>query len=334
MTEPTINCLKDCIAQKYTKDRGKPLVGHFQKVMAVAFSPDGTKIVSGDLQIFIQALNNKSNVILWDISTPNNINKHVFFGVWNSSSMAFSLDGKYVIANLDITDCVVLWNISDLNDIRRLDNTIGTIFGEGHGRFTLVAFSPDGKSVFSCGNKFTVWDISNPKNIISRQLLMDLSEGSVFSPDGRLVASRGDNTFVIKDVSGSEVIEYKPVGEINVGKIYKLAFSPDGKTVISYGFKLLLWDVSDLNNITNRTLFDVLDFMKFLEANIPKYVVTSLIFSHDGKKIVLGHLDGFILLDIDNPNNQVVINNIGMKVHSMAFSPDDKQIVTGGESTG
>jgi WD40 repeat protein len=321
LTEPTINCLKYCIAQKYTKGRGKPLTGQPQMLTgAVAISPDGTKIVAGG----------GGELILWDISNPSNIMRHPFSGVpFGVGPVAFSPDGKYVISSsrnyliLAQTSDLTLWNISDLNNITH--QRLGVV----QDNVKLVTFSPDGKNVFSCGNHFTVWDISNPDNITSRRLLIDLSKGGVCSPDGRLVASGGDNVFVIKDVSGPKVIEYKPVGEINVGKIYGLAFSPDAKAVISYGDQFILWDVSDLNNIQNSILVGVLDLTKDTLGYLPHI----LRFSHDGKKIALSSGNKFILLDIHNSNNRVVIDKISRSILSMELSSDNKHIVTVGTIT-
>jgi WD40 repeat protein len=336
-----INCLKDCIAQKYTKDRGKPLVGHPAKVKAIAFSSDGTKMVSGcdeNEHVFM-----KNNVILWDISNLNNITSHTIFGGWNILSASFSPDNKYVVSNSDIFDAIVLWNISDLNQVAQQNTTARKIIGQGQDRFKSVAFSPDGKNVFSCGRHFIVWDVSDPANITHRQLLTGVREGSVFSPDGTLVASVSDrddmgkyNSFTIFDVSGSIVHTYKK-NEEQLGGITCLAFSPDGKTVISYGDKLVLWDVSDLNNIKSHVLFSNLittEEEAMNKLNVTTYLGRSLILSYDGKKIALGFNNRFILLDIHNPNNQIEIGKIGMSVDVMAFSPDGKQMITGGKSLG
>jgi WD40 repeat protein len=134
---------------------------------------------------------------------------------------------------------------------------------------------------------------------------------------------------MIKDVSGAKVIEYKPVEKINVGKIDKLAFSSDGKAVVSYGDQLILWDVSDLNNIKNHKLVGILDLAKGILGYLPDIVILS----HDGKKIVLSSGDKFVLLDIHNPNNRVVIDKISSSILSMKLSPDDKHIVTVGTVT-
>jgi WD40 repeat protein len=60
--------------------------------------------------------------------------------------------------------------------------------------------------------------------------------------------------------------------------------------------------------------------------------VYSLALSHDGTTIALGHNDGFTLWNINDPNISVSVDKFGI-VESLAFSPDDKQIVTGGRES-
>jgi WD40 repeat protein len=326
MTESTISCLKDCIAQKYTKDRGKSLVGHPWPVTAVAISPDGTKIISG-------CEHGTNNLILWDISDQNNIIHYDLVGhPWSILSVAFSPDSKHVISSSGTNNnSLFLWDISDLNNITH------QTFGQGQDYFSSLAFSPDGKNVFSCGANFSVWDISNPDNITLHQQLLTIPalrglRSVVFSPDGTLVAAirlPDYNILTIFDVSGPESHEYQQVQK-NFGKMHKLAFSSDGKSIATCGDKLILWDINNVNNITSNVLIDNVADLG-IGMTIAAGGINCVLFSHDDKKIALGHNDGFILLDINDPNNRVVVDKFGI-VFSMSFNLNDRQIVTGGRS--
>jgi WD40 repeat protein len=328
LAEPTINCLKNCIAQKYTKDRGKSLVGHPWPVTAVAISPDGTKIISG-------CEHGTNNLILWDISDQNNIIHYDLVGhPWSILSVAFSPDSKHVISSSGTNNnSLILWDISDLNNITH------QTFGQGQDYFSSLAFSPDGKNVFSCGANFSVWDISNPDNITLHQQLLTIPalrglRSVVFSPDGTLVAAirlPDYNILTIFDVSGPENHEYQyQQAQKNFGKMHRLAFSSDGKSIATCGDKLILWDISNVNNITSNVLIDNVADLG-IGMTIAAGGINCVLFSHDDKKIALGHNDGFILLDINDPNNRVVVNKFGV-VFSMSFNPNDRQIVTGGRS--
>src|SRR5579863_5742517 len=73
MTDSTVNYLKDCIIKKYAQRRKQGLLEHPRAVRAVAFSPDGKRIVSG-------GFGDDNNLILWDVSNPNNITHQVLEG--------------------------------------------------------------------------------------------------------------------------------------------------------------------------------------------------------------------------------------------------------------
>src|SRR5579863_3408162 len=66
LTENTVDYLKDYIIKKYAKNRGKYLAGHPRKVNAVAFSPDGSKIVSGSEEW-------DHSLVLWNAQTCEKI---------------------------------------------------------------------------------------------------------------------------------------------------------------------------------------------------------------------------------------------------------------------
>jgi WD40 repeat protein len=324
LTENTVDCLKDCIIKKYAKNRGKVL-GNEWMFGSVAFSPNGKSIVADG-----------SRLVLWDISDPNNITKHFVHNVMRlgfdpaTCPVAFSPNGKSIVSWY--SGGLTLWNVSDVNNITQSKTFGQDIFGQDTPE---LAFSPDGKKIFSCGRRFIVWDISDLDDITSQPLAIDLNGVKAFSPDGKLVALGVYNTLTIFDVSSPGVHKYEKY-ENELETIRHLAFSSDGKTIVSYGNALshgniFLWDISDLNNIKNHCLLNVSDL---IGLNIP--AIASVMFSHSGKKIALGlgHDSGFILLDIKDPHNIVRIDNFGMSVYSMAFSPDDRQIVTGGEATG
>src|SRR5438046_9707250 len=62
------------------------------------------------------------------------------------------------------------------------------------------------------------------------------------------------------------------------------------------------------------------------------YKHNNIVFNHDCKKIIIGQNDCFVILDINDPKNNIVrVDKFGV-VFSLALSPDGKQIVTGGRS--
>ncbi|HLJ31788.1 MAG TPA: WD40 repeat domain-containing protein [Candidatus Babeliales bacterium] len=320
MLDSIINCLKDSIVKKYAKDRKQALVGYPWSVFCVAVSPDGTKILSGCWQ------NTQDNLILCDISDPSNITPKALAGHPGAvHSVAFSSDGKKIISSCyGNQNNLILWDISDSNNIMPK-----ALVGHPEGVYS-VAFSPDGTKIVSGSrgkqNNLIVWDITDPNNITPKALAghpMTVKSVS-FSSDGKYIISScvgiNDNLFLwdVTDINNN--IKYNLSDKLPILNSW-VAFLPNGKQFVSCGNLLALWDVSDPTNVSHKELGSLYDF------NIDSGV-SSLALSHDGKQIALGHHNGFTLLDINDPNNRVTVDT-SKAVLAIAFSPDDKRIVTG-----
>ena len=109
MTDPAINYLKDCIIKKYAQERRQVLItGHQLMVNSVAMSADGRWMVSG-------SGHGANDLILWDVSNPNNIIRRVLVGhPGNIDAVAISSDGTKIVS---AGNGLVLWDISNPNNI-------------------------------------------------------------------------------------------------------------------------------------------------------------------------------------------------------------------------
>jgi len=126
-----------------TGDVIRTFTGHTWPVSSVAFSPDGTKVLTGSLD---------NTAKLWNVSTGAEI--RTFSGHTDVVfSLAFSPDGtKVLTGSYDMT--AKLWNASTGAEIR-------TFSGHTNG-VRSVAFSPDGTKVMTGGHDglTLLWSIS------------------------------------------------------------------------------------------------------------------------------------------------------------------------------
>jgi WD40 repeat protein len=112
---------------------------HDGAVTSVAFSPDGTRIVSGSID---------TTERVWDVATGTQVGVQMTGHQGTVTSVAFSPDGKRIVSG-SVDRTVRLWNAAT-----------GKPFGQpmrGHQNWVLsVAFSPDGGSVASSSGDTTV----------------------------------------------------------------------------------------------------------------------------------------------------------------------------------
>jgi WD40 repeat protein len=179
------------------------------EVYSLDFSPDGTKLLSGDRD---------GNVIISGVSSGRAELR------LNSGNMyyraVFSADGKR-IASADQDGKVRIWDVASAT----ITNTL-----TGHtGVARLIRFSPDGRLLATAGDDNTVrlWDVALGKEL--NHIRSDSIQRFAFSPDGkRLVTVSFDGAVVVRDaISMEEVITLRRSGR----DPSSVSFSQDGLTL-------------------------------------------------------------------------------------------------------
>ncbi|KAJ3805075.1 hypothetical protein F5876DRAFT_1607, partial [Lentinula aff. lateritia] len=203
--------------------------GHGDWVNSVAFSPDGTRVVSGS--------HNKT-LRIWDARTGTQIGEPLQGHDHSVNSVAFSPDGTRIVSG------------SHDKTLRIWNSRTGAQIGEplqGHDDWvSSVAFSPDGTRIVSGSHDHTlrIWDARTGTEI--GELLQGhdhLVNSVAFSPNGtRIVSGSHDHTLRIWDArTGAQIGEPLQGHDSQVNSV---AFLPDGTRIVSgsHDKTLRIWD--------------------------------------------------------------------------------------------
>lgn len=225
------------------------LLGHNNQINGLAFTPDGTRLISGsndrsiriweiptgrqvgqiqDMQeirgvacaaggTLIAAGGSQCCVTVWDLATSagkGQLQRHAKAIL----AVAASADGR-LIASGSHDETVMVWDLQQNAMVRAL---------QGNGsEITSVAFSPDG-SRLAAGTEeeavmqWTLPDFAGPTAMMghSNDVL-----SVAYSPDGRYLASGSrDRDVIVWDAQTGQLIHRRLIGQ----DPYCLAFSPDG----------------------------------------------------------------------------------------------------------
>jgi len=323
------------------------LIGHQSRVTALAFSPDGKRLVSAS---------DDGTLRIWDTATKSTVGAPLTGHRSAVSSVVISPDGKS-IASASADSTVRLWH---LDTGAPIDQPL-----TGHmGPVTSVAFSPDGKYLVSGSSDRTLrlWDAVSGR-VIDRRFAGH--EGQVhavaYSPDGNRIASGSqDKTLRVWDPSTGVALGQPLAGHFQ--SVLFAAFSPDGARLLSASGEgwVWLWDreansssgvsgsgakspqpkavfrsdgfpvVHDgagawyaKNPATGQSIGEPEKF--FFSGDSENYAT----FAPDGRRIASTGADAFILWDaVTGRRYGPIFRGHSGRVLFAAFSPDGLQIAT------
>ncbi|KAI6124874.1 WD40-repeat-containing domain protein [Pisolithus croceorrhizus] len=284
------------------------LKGHTDKVLSVAFSPDGKRIVSGSAD---------SSICLWDVQTRARVGSPLRGHAGWARSVAFSPDGEWV-ASGSYDKTVRLW------DVRRGAQAGSPL--RGHSSKVLsVAFSPDGNTVASGSTDKTIrlWDVHAEAQLgLPLEGHTDAVQSVAISHDGsRIVSGSHDKTLRLWDLDAG--VQIGSALEGHGGMVFTVAFSPDSRLVASGSDDntLHLWDTRTGTEV-GRPLIG------------HGGAVNSVAFSPDGMWVASGSVDTNVFLWDGRTGARVgtpLRGNAGW-VRSVAFSPHAREIAAGTEN--
>ena len=233
------------------------LRGHGNSVLCVAYSPDGSRIVTGSTDGY---------AIIWDAATGSLLRKLPALGgfvctasfspdgtrivtasgdasrVWDAGtgaglltikghsgqvvSASFSLDSTRIVAGVE-DGAARVWEASTGAPLLTLKGHTGHIFS--------ATFSPDGKQIVTAraGGSATVSDVATGADIVTFHGHSDHVIWASFSPDVKqIVTASNDGTAKVWDAqTGAEVLTLRG----HTKAVVDAKFAPDGSRIVTAG---------------------------------------------------------------------------------------------------
>src|SRR5580698_4662708 len=274
------------------------ITGHTERVRSVAYSPDGTRIVTASFD---------NTARIWDATTGQQVmqlNGHTD----RLRYTAFSPDGlRVVTASHDKT--ARIWDAVTGRQIVQLNGHTDAVRS--------ATFSSDGSRVVTGSYDGTarIWDAATGKQLTLLAGHSDRVTSAGFSPDGtRVVTACFDRTAHIWDVATGKEIR---VLSGHTGQLTWAVFSPDGRRVAtaSYDKTARIWDAT-----TGQQLLLLSGHTLLLE---------DVAFSADGRYVITASDDKTTRVwDAATGRQLMLLIGHTDPVIGAAFSPDGLQIAS------
>ncbi len=255
----------DGAVQVWDAATGRPVAPAMKTgwVAALAFSPDGRLLVTGDYARQVRS---------WDVATGKPVGP-VLAHPGVPFQVRFSPDGKTLAVSM----------VDSANEARLWDVATGRPLGMPmpHKNWVIdVAFSPDGKALLTRSNDRTVrvWDAATGEPVTAYLPHQGLRTAA-FSPDGKTIATGGDDdTTQLWDAATGQPIKGGTL--THESRVLALAFSPDGR--------YLATGCAD----GGGRLWDLATFKSLGPAFALRGEIVGVAFTPDGRSVLTTAADG------------------------------------------
>jgi WD40 repeat protein len=277
------------------------LKGHTQVVFALAFSPDGKRLISGS---------GDTTAIVWDLATRRQVLR--LSGHTKAvKAVAFTNDGRRVVTGSS-DETLRLWNAADGKLIAEMTEHKEASRREAqqHAAMTKQEFKES-----------DVWYAGVTAVAVSRGGPL-IASGSA---DGRMLLWDGRTGKFLRKLAF-------PGGARGLADIHSLSFSPDGRWVLSTNLDggCAITEVA-----TGRDLYDgKLRNEASLSGNKEEFVpcIGATAFRPDGRLAAAGYNSVIRLLDANTRKPVRTLESSGVPVHGVAFADEGRSILWGSQT--
>jgi WD40 repeat protein/serine/threonine protein kinase/DNA-binding winged helix-turn-helix (wHTH) protein len=272
----------------------------------VAFSPDGSRIMTGDQEI--------TAVKIWNVDLSGDAEwANVPADARDLGGVAFTPDGAGIVVS-DGAGTLSVWDAESGTRFR----TLGPSRGSNADAGLAIDVSSDGLVAATVIGGAQVWSLSTANEVFSVQASGG-AEDVAWSADGSLLATgSGSGRIEIVDRSGMEVASLPSPGF----RISAVRFSPDSRLLAAAGIPLGRPDAAP-----GLTIWDWRQHNALL--TIPA-LAEAVAFSPDGAWLATAPLFGPVRIwDVGSGDERARLVGHTGAVNDVAFSPDGSLLATG-----
>ncbi len=300
--------------------------GHISNVNRLAFSPDGNTLASGS---------SDGTVRFWNIRTKVPRKTRITGHEWIKSASFMKSNSK--LASASSYGIVTVW---DLETFQKTTNkTKKTLEMPRHWKSNVkLVLSPDGTKLSTNGLEVHSRN-SDLDNSVLR--IIDVNTGRelesfptdnerVFSPDGNTIAGfRGNKIYILNLQTGEKQIintsDHDEESEDNKPSIRTVAFSPDGKKIVSGNEdgQVQMWNVETGDEL--NSYFEV----QHTDGNNYRERILNFAFSSDGSLLAVGSTERIRLIGITKETDYWHVSDNNISYEGLLFSPDDSVLICG-----